>query len=108
DKWLQTPAEDRIVYFRQYGLDYQLDRIKQILLDFGVTFDQWFSESSLYENKKVDAVLQILRDKGFVYDEGGATWFKSTHFGDDKDRVLVKNDGTYTYLAPDIAYHLDK
>lgn len=108
DKWLQVSDEDRVSYFRQYGLDYQLERIKQILLDFRVVFDQWFSESSLYENGKIDEVLQTLREKGFIYDEGGATWFKSTHFGDDKDRVLVKKDGSYTYLTPDIAYHLDK
>lgn len=108
DKWLQIPSEERIAYFRQYGLEFQLNRIKQILLDFRVVFDHWFSESSLYESGKIDDVLKTLRDKGFIYDEGGATWFKSTHFGDDKDRVLVKNDGSYTYLTPDIAYHLDK
>src|SRR5699024_7003044 len=108
EKWLETAREERLDYFRQYGLQFQLDRIKQILLDFRVNFDHWFSESSLYENGKIDGVLQTLREKGFIYDEGGATWFKSTDFGDDKDRVLVKNDGTYTYLTPDIAYHQDK
>lgn len=108
EKWLQTSAEERRAYFRQYGLDYQLERIKQILLDFRVVFDEWFSESSLYESGKINDVLETLRDKGYIYEDGGAVWFKSTHFGDDKDRVLVKNDGTYTYLTPDIAYHLDK
>lgn len=108
DKWLQVSAEERIAYFREYGLTFQLDRIKQILRDFRVEFDHWFSESSLYEDDKIDKVLQTLRDQGFIYEEGGATWFKSTHFGDDKDRVLIKNDGSYTYLTPDIAYHQNK
>lgn len=108
DKWLQVPAKERLSHFREYGLTFQLNRIKQILRDFRVEFDHWFSESSLYGNEKINQVFQILQDKGFIYEDGGATWFKSTHFGDDKDRVLVKNDGSYTYLTPDIAYHQDK
>ncbi len=68
----------------------------------------WFSETSLYENGKIDVALEKLRANGHVFEEDGATWFRSTTFGDDKDRVLIKNDGTYTYLLPDIAYHEDK
>src|SRR5699024_7322207 len=108
DKWLDTSEEERLNYFRDYGLQLQLERIKQILLDFRVVFDHWFSESSLYEDGKIEDVLQTLREKGFIYEEDGAIWFKSTHFGDDKDRVLVKKDGSYTYLTPDIAYHKNK
>lgn len=108
EKWLESSEEERLSYFREYGLQLQLERIKQILLDFRVVFDHWFSESSLYEDGQIEDVLQMLREKGFIYEEDGATWFKSTHFGDDKDRVLVKKDGSYTYLTPDIAYHKNK
>lgn len=108
DKWLNTDRDERLRYFREYGLKFQLDRIKQILADFRVYFDNWFSETSLYEDGKVDAVLKTLDEKGFIYKKDGATWFKSTAFGDDKDRVLIKQDGSYTYLTPDIAYHQDK
>lgn len=108
DKWLHTSEEERLAHFREHGLRIQLGRIKEILKDFRVEFDNWFSESSLYENGKIDQVLESLREKGFIYEKDGATWFKSTEFGDDKDRVLVKKDGSYTYLTPDIAYHKDK
>src|SRR5699024_7242070 len=94
--------------FRAHGLSVQLQKIEQVLERFGVQFDYWFSEQSLYENKQVLETLTELRDKGYIYDEDGATWFQSTAFGDDKDRVLVKQDGTYTYLTPDIAYHKNK
>ena len=75
---------------------------------FRVPFNVWYSETSLYENGKIDAALKTLRDNGHVYEEDGATWFRSTELGDDKNRVLIKNDGTYTYLTPDISYHQDK
>lgn len=108
DKWTSVNREERLAYFREYGLTYQLNRIKEILRKFRVEFDHWFSESSLYEGDQIGAVLQTLKDNGYVYEEDGAVWFKSTEFGDDKDRVLIKNDGSYTYLTPDIAYHQDK
>ncbi len=63
---------------------------------------------SLYEDGKIEKTLQELKEKGYTYEKDGATWFKSTAFGDDKDRVLIKQDGSYTYLTPDIAYHKDK
>lgn len=108
DKLLALPDEERLAYFRSYGLKRELDKLQRDLERFGVKFDNWFSETSLYESGKVAAALQALRDKGQVYEEDGAVWLATTAFGDDKDRVLVKNDGTYTYLTPDIAYHMDK
>lgn len=85
-----------------------LDIIKKELGDFGVEFDCWYSQKSLRESGKIEESLNDLRAKGHVYDQDGAVWLKSTAFGDDKDRVVVKSDGSYTYLAPDIAYHREK
>lgn len=108
DKWVHVTKEERLKYFRQYGLKRELDKIKHDLHAFGVTFDNWFSETSLYEDKKIDAALEKLKESNLVYEQDGATWFKTTAYKDDKDRVLVKSDGSYTYLTPDIAYHKDK
>lgn len=94
--------------FREFGLKRILGGIKKDLKDFGVKFDVWYSQKSLRKSGKIDKALKIIKDKGYIFDQEGATWFKSTAFGDDKDRVLIKSDGSYTYLAPDIAYHLDK
>lgn len=82
--------------------------MKKDLENFRVRFDVWYSETSLYKNGKIDHALNKLRENGHVYEQDGATWFRSTTFGDDKDRVLIKSDGSYTYLTPDIAYHEDK
>ena len=108
DKYVNVPDEERYTFFRQYGLDYELEKLKTDLANFRVSFDVWLSETSLYKNGKIDVALDKLRANGHVFEEDGATWFRSTTFGDDKDRVLIKNDGTYTYLTPDIAYHEDK
>ncbi|WP_123042782.1 arginine--tRNA ligase [Cohnella candidum] len=108
DKLLALPDEERFAFFRSYGLERELDKLKRDLERFGVKFDSWYSETSLYETGKVTAALDALRAKGQVYEQDGAVWLSTTPFGDDKDRVLVKNDGTYTYLTPDIAYHMDK
>ncbi|MBB6733768.1 arginine--tRNA ligase [Cohnella zeiphila] len=108
DRLLSLSDEERFQYFRSYGLEKELDKIKRDLARFGVRFDVWFSETSLYENDRVVAALDALRAQGYVYEEDGAIWLKTTAFGDDKDRVLVKNDGSYTYLTPDVAYHMDK
>ncbi len=108
DSLVGKSATERLAFFREYGLDYLLNKIKRDLDAFGVHFDQWFSETSLYENHQVINTLTELEEKGYTYELDGATWFKSTDFGDDKDRVLVKTDGTYTYLTPDIAYHKNK
>jgi arginyl-tRNA synthetase len=108
DRLLTLGDEERFDFFRKYGLDKELAKIKRDLARFGVQFDEWYSETSLYENDKVTEVLEALRAQGHVYDLDGAVWLSSTTFGDDKDRVLVKNDGSYTYLTPDAAYHMDK
>ena len=75
---------------------------------FGVEFDVYFLESSLYEDGKVEATVKRLQENGYTYEDGGALWLKTTEFGDDKDRVMRKTDGSYTYFLPDVAYHLDK
>ncbi|MFD0942313.1 arginine--tRNA ligase [Savagea faecisuis] len=108
DKWLNVDEQERLQAFRQEGLDYELGKLKEDLANFRVSFDRWYSETSLYESGKIDTALDALRANGHVYEEEGATWFRSTTFGDDKDRVLIKQDGSYTYLTPDIAYHKDK
>ena len=105
---LAMTPEDRMSFLRAYGLNKELDKIKRDLGNFRVEFDEWFSETSLYEDGQVESALQELRARGEVYDQEGATWLNTTKYGDDKDRVLVKNDGTYTYLTPDIAYHRNK
>ncbi|UXV32591.1 arginine--tRNA ligase [Mammaliicoccus sciuri] len=100
--------EERIKTFRKLGLDYEMKKLKQDLADLNIHFDNWFSETSLYETNKISAVLDKMTELGYTYEQDGATWLKTTEFGDDKDRVLIKQDGTYTYFLPDIAYHYDK
>lgn len=100
--------EERIKTFRKLGLDYEMEKLKQDLADFNIHFDNWFSETSLYETNKISAVLDKMTELGYTYEQDGATWLKTTEFGDDKDRVLIKQDGTYTYFLPDITYHYDK
>ncbi|MFA4989051.1 MAG: arginine--tRNA ligase, partial [Candidatus Omnitrophota bacterium] len=85
-----------------------LETIKKELSDFGVNFDCWYSQKDLARSGKVEESFGFLREKGYLFEEDGALWFKSTAFGDDKDRVIIKSDGSQTYLAPDIAYHRDK
>ena len=82
--------------------------IKEELGRLNVVFDHYFSESSLYQNGEIDAALKLLKQKGLTYEQEGALWFKTTDFGDDKDRVLIKTDNSYTYMTPDIAYHKNK
>jgi len=108
DAILTKSDEERFAFFRQHGLELELDKLKTDLANFRVNFDVWYSETSLYENGKIEVVLDKLKANGHVFEEDGATWFRSTTFGDDKDRVLIKNDGSFTYLTPDIAYHEDK
>ncbi|MBN1912891.1 MAG: arginine--tRNA ligase [Candidatus Omnitrophica bacterium] len=92
----------------EYGTRYILNVIKKELADFGVKFDYWYSQKSLRKSGKIKKVFSFLRKKDFLFEQEGALWFKSTIFGDDKDRVVIKSDGSYTYLAPDIAYHREK
>ncbi len=92
--------------FHQAALKAILDDIKDDLGEFGVTFNQWFSEATLTE--KIDEALQMLDQRGFLYEKDGNIWFKSTDFGDEKDRVVKRRNGQTTYFASDIAYHLNK
>lgn len=108
DKLLGLSDEERFSYFRSFGLEKELEKIKRDLNRFRVGFDVWYSETSLYESGQVEQGLEALKASGHVYEEEGATWLSTVPFGDDKNRVLVKNDGSYTYLTPDIAYHRDK
>lgn len=108
DSLLQLEDKEKFAFYRSYGLERELDKIKRDLERFRVGFNIWYSETSLYEDGKVTAALEKLKASGHVYEEEGATWLNTTQFGDDKNRVLIKNDGSYTYLTPDIAYHLDK
>lgn len=93
---------------KDFAIKMILEDIKNDLKAFRVSFDSWYSEKSLYERKKVEAVIDILREKGFIYEKDGAIWFKASFFGDEKDRVLVRSNGEYTYFAGDIAYHYEK
>ncbi|MGM8364749.1 arginine--tRNA ligase [Virgibacillus sp. W0181] len=108
DKWLHAEKSERLDFFREYGLNYELGKIKKDLAEFRTHFDHWFSETSLYKSGKIIEALRTLEEANYTYEKDGATWLRSTAFSDDKDRVLIKNDGTYTYLTPDIAYHQDK
>ncbi len=96
---------DRI---RQQALESIRDEIREDLEEFGVHYDEWFSEQSLTKTKRVDDALAVLGERGMLYKKDGATWFPSTQFGDDKDRVVVRDNGVKTYFASDIAYHYDK
>nr|WP_304213803.1 arginine--tRNA ligase [Fredinandcohnia onubensis] len=108
DKYVAMDEKERFAFFREYGLKYEMEKLQKDLEEYRVRFDVWYSETSLYNNGKIDRALEAIRNAGHIYEEDGATWFRSTTFGDDKDRVLIKNDGSYTYLTPDIAYHQDK
>src|SRR5436305_5158196 len=93
---------------REWGYRRVVEDVAATLERMGVRFDTWFSERSMVESGAIDATLQELRDRGVVYEADGAVWLRTTGFGDDKDRVLVKSDGEPTYVLPDIAYHRDK
>lgn len=93
---------------REFALNYILDWQKRSLRAYGVEFDMWFSEKGLRAAGAVEELIAYMGEQGLTYEQDGALWFRSTAFGDDKDRVLIKNDGDYTYVAPDLAYHRNK
>jgi len=100
-------GEDYFI-FHQAGLDVILSDIREDLAEFGVEYQQWFSERSLVSSHAIDKAISKLTDAGHLYEKEGATWFKSSDFGDEKDRVVLRNNGAPTYFASDIAYHLEK
>lgn len=102
------PTPENLNFFRKEGIAFELDKIKKDLKDYRVEFDVWSSEQAIRDAGKVEEALKLLEEKGYTYRKDGALWFTTTKFGDDKDRVLQKTDGSYTYLVPDIAYHNDK
>ncbi|MCL2881916.1 MAG: arginine--tRNA ligase [Coriobacteriia bacterium] len=113
DVWADRPADERRAYFRERSYAQVLDNMKRICDRFGVRFDEWFSEHQLHVpdasgTTAIQRSIDGLREKGYIYDDDGAVWFKSTLFGDEKDRVLIKKDGVATYFAADVAYHDNK
>jgi len=105
---LTAPAEESLALFAAKGTEAMLAEIQRSLLAFGVEFDVYFSERSMHDKGELDTSLATLRAQGHVYDKDGAVWLRTTDFGDDKDRVLRKSDGEWTYFAADCAYYLDK
>lgn len=99
---------DNLTAIKEFAVAYLRREQDQDLKAFNVGFDRFFLESSLYESKEVDNVVSLLSDNGHTYEQDGALWLKTTDFGDDKDRVMRKKDGGYTYFVPDVAYHLNK
>lgn len=113
DKWLDANEDERLVAFRERGYAMMLDSVKDTLSTFGNNFDTWFSERSLFvadENgeTKQQRAFDVMNEKGLLFEAEGATFFRSTDYGDDKDRVLVKANGDLTYFMSDVAYHYDK
>lgn len=105
DKYLNNFDLD---FFRNFGTECLLNNLKKDLEKFNVTFDVWFSEKSLYKEGAVQKVLDKLSNDGYTYEKEGALWLKTSMYGDEKDRVIIKSDGNYTYVLPDIAYHANK
>jgi arginyl-tRNA synthetase len=101
-------AGNDLEQIRRFAVDYLRKEQDLDLIAFGVKFDSYFLESSLYTDGKVDEAVELLGKAGHAYEKDGALWLRTTDFGDDKDRVMRKSDGTYTYFVPDVAYHLDK
>ena len=108
DRYLALPAEERLAAFKEIALQEKQAVLKSDLEAFGVTFDHWFSERQLHRDNAVEETCRLLQASGDIYEKDGAQWLKSTAYGDDKDRVVIRDNGVPTYLAADIAYHRDK
>ncbi len=108
DTYVQKSLDECRYFFTRQAYTMMLADIEKDLKDFGIVFDTWQSEKELYDHGKVQSALDTLREGDFLYERDGALWFRSTRFQDDKDRVVKKKDGEYTYFASDIAYHKDK
>ncbi|MCL2683900.1 MAG: arginine--tRNA ligase [Synergistaceae bacterium] len=108
DKLLAIPLHETLPLFRDRTCELVLEMIKRDLTDFGINFDVWFSEKSLYKGDLVDRTVALLKSNSYVYEHEGAVWFKATMFGDDRDRVMIRNNGVPTYFTSDTAYLLNK
>lgn len=108
DKWMHVSDEEAFRYFRTEGVKRELERIKIDLAYYRCEFDSWISEQWIRDSGLIEQCVQRMKDENLVYEQDGALWMKTTEYGDDKDRVLVKSDGSYTYFTPDIANHLYK
>lgn len=113
DKWLSVDPDERRVEFREIGYSAMMENVKETLEIFGNHFDTWFSERSLFVpgedgKNKIDRAFEAMKEKGYIFEQDGATYFRSTAFGDEKDRVLIKTNGELTYFMSDVAYHYDK
>ena len=107
DKYLNLPESERLKILEDLAYADKLDELKKDLKNFKVEFDNWFSERTLHQ-KKINDAIRVLRERGEIYEQEGALWLASTRYGDDKDRVVIRENGVPTYLAADIAYHKDK
>lgn len=108
DKYADVDPKESYSFFRSYGLKAELDKLKSDLKEYRVEFDVWTSEQDIRNRGLVEKALDTLKEKGYTYEQDGALYLRTSDLGDDKDRVLIKSDGSYTYFTPDIAYHLDK
>jgi arginyl-tRNA synthetase len=108
DRLVEAPAEERVATLRDMGLQRMIARVRASLERFGTRFDVWFSESSLHDRGEVKAAIERLESGGWLEEREGALWFVTSRLGDDKDRVIVRAQGTPTYLAPDVAYMINK
>jgi len=105
---LQLETDERVALFRDKGIAHILGQQRTSLERFRVNFDIWSSEKAIRDSGKPEEIIQVFRENGYLYEAEGATWFRMTDFGDDKDCVVIKSDGEYTYFVPDAAYHRDK
>ena len=108
DKFLNLPAEEAVLELKEIGKEFELERIKKDLEYYRCGFDSWISEQWITNEGKVEEAVKKMKEMGLLYEKDGAIWFEATKYGDDKDRVLKKSDGYFTYMTPDIAYHIYK
>ncbi len=108
DKYLKMPEEEAVLALKEVGRELELNRIKRDLEYYGCEFDSWISEQWIVDQGMVEKAIEKMNEMGLLYEKDGAIWFESTKYGDDKDRVLRKSDGYYTYMTPDIANHIYK
>ena len=108
DAYLQLKTDERVAHFSSEGVAHILAQQKTALERFGVNFDVWSSEKAIRDSGKPDEIIELFQEKEYLYEAEGATWFRMTDFGDDKDCVVVRSNGEYTYFVPDAAYHRDK